>query len=257
MSTNVWNSGDADPAGTINASTLDDAIRTLRKDVRERLLQAGMKFATDTSRSSANENNDGKHVVGIEDTVLTDAGIYTIAWDFGGTNARIRHYGGSHASKPNKTEFIGDIGPLSPTTLIKFIGTSHAAFTMVACGDALPVVGYLKRVLWKVPNSSSYPQRTVKALRVTVGTRPVGADLVVNLRFRDASAGMADDGDDPFVDGNSTSIATATLTAGGNYSVLVSGLSQALDPDDELVIKYTSVGTTTNAADATTLVLVE
>lgn len=256
MATNVWNTGDADPAGTINASTLDDAIRQLRKDVRERFLQGGRKLG-DTSRGVASENNDGKACVGIDDSVGTNAGTHTFLWDFAGTTARGVHYGGSHGSKPNRTELIGDIGPLSPTTLIKFIGISHAAYTMIAVGDPLPSVAYLKRVLWKVPNSSGYPQRTVKAFRVTVGTRPVGADLVVNLRFRDASAGAADDNDDPFVDGNSTSIATATLVAGGNYSVLVSGLSQALDPDDELVLKYTSVGTTTVAADVTTTVLVE
>lgn len=256
MSTNVWNSGDSDPAGTINASDLDNAIRQLRKDVRERLLQGGKKL-TDTSRGVASENNDGKACVGIEDSVGTDAGIYTMFWDFGGTNPRGRHYGGSHASKPNRTEFIGDVAPLSPTTLIKFFGIATAAYTMVAVGDPLPVIGYLKRVLWKVPNSVSYPQRTVKSFRLTTGTRPVGANLVAELRFRDASAGQADDNDDPFVDGNTTLITTATLTTGGNYSVLVSGLSQALDADDELIIKYTSVGTTTNAADTTGLVLME
>jgi len=255
MSTNVWNSGDSDPAGTINSSNLDDGIRQLRKDVRERLLQGGHKLATDTSRSASNENNDGKHVVGIEDTVLTDAGVFTICWDYAGTTSRIKHYGGSHATKPNLTEFIGDIGPISST--IKFRGISLASYTMIVTGDPLPQVGYLKRILFKIPNSSNYPQRTLKAWRITVGTKPVGADLVANLRFRDASGGQADNSDDPFVDGNSTSISTATLTASSNFSVSVTGLSQALDPDDEFVLKYTSVGTTTNAADATIMLLME
>lgn len=258
MPTNGWDDGR--PVGTVSANTIDTEIQAARKDVRERLVRGGHKFAASTSQGSgapAGEAEDGKHIVGLEDGTLDNTGIFTLCWNYAGTTARIRHYGGSHASKPDLTEFIGDIAPLSPTTLIKFRGVSFAAFLLLTVYDAAPVVGYLKRILWKVPDSSGYPQRTIKTFGLITGTRPSGSDLVAQLRIRDASAGETAIGLDPFVDAQSDALGfanTLTLAASGNYAVENTGLSQALDPDDELVLKYTSTG---GAVDTTFYILLE
>lgn len=252
MATSTWTAGDADPAGTINSSLLDDAIRTLRKDTRERLLQGGHKFAGDTSRSGSNENNDGKHVVGIDDSVGADTGTFTLVWDYAGTTARIKHYGGSHATKANQTEFPGDISPLSGT--FNFRGTAYAAWLRAIVSDALPVASsYMKRVVFKVPSKTGALSRTLTKIMVVVGTKPVGADLQVEVRKLAAPAV----GTDRFLDASSTSLTTVTLTAAGNFAVETTGLAHSLAPDDELVVKYGTVGTTTVAGDVTIILQIE
>lgn len=254
MATDTWEDG---YAGSTNASLIDDKARLELKATRERLMQGGHKM-TGAAPAAATQNNDGKHVVGVEEgSPAGDTGYFSI-YDTAGTDPLVRVHGTAHSTQANKIGLKNGyaLKSLGATPLV-LEGIAHSAFTMIAFDDPIAVIGYLKRIIWKVPDTSGYPRRTIKAFRLTVGTRPSGSDLVVELRFRDASAGQADTNDDPFIDANTTLITTVTLTAGGNYAVESGVLSQALDPDDELIIKYTGVGVTTPASDVTGLIQLE
>lgn len=254
MATRAWNAGD--PAGSDAANTIDDAARRIRQDLLERGMQGGQKFAGTTPPApSAAENNDGKVCVGYEtQTHQDDTGYVTLAWDFAGTTRKVRQYGGSHATQPNQFELAGDIVDQSGNFLTKG-GIAVAAFLRAVVGDPSPVATtYLKRVFYKVPSFTSARSRKLTKVKVIVGTKPLGADLVVNVRQLAAPA----DGIDRFNDANSTVAGTVTLTAAsGNFAAETTGLAVTLATDDELVIKYGTVGTTTIASDVTIICQIE
>ena len=250
-------------AGGTDAGLIDDKVRDFREDTQQRQVQGAHKMESLAGgpATGVNETEDGKHCVGVEtQSFYTDAGLITLAWNFAGTTERIRHYGGSHASKADLTEFIGDIAPLSPSTTIAFRGMSWASAGWVSIGDTVPAAGvYLKRIVYRAGDPASFtaPNRTIKQVRITVGTKPVGADLVVNLRKRVAPQ---TDSQDPFVDGASTAFTDSviTLTAASGDYILTHTLStpEVLAPGDEVVVKYGSVGTVV-AKDVTIALLVE
>jgi hypothetical protein len=254
MSTRTWVPGD--PAGSDAANTIDNAIQRARQDILERLMQGGHKFAGTTPPApNVNENADGRLCVGYEtQTFQTDAGYLTLAWRFDGTTAMIRQYGHTHATQADQTEIPGDLVGPSAVAITKG-GKAVGAFTRVVTGDTLPVASsYLKRVIYKVPSFTGAPGRTLQRLMVIVGAKPVGADLVVTVRKLAAPAV----GTDRFIDGSSTQIATTTLTvASGNFAVEATALAQALATDDELVVKYGTVGSTTAATDLSIILQIE
>ncbi len=254
MSTRTWNAGD--PAGSDAANTIDNAAQRIRQDILERLMQGGHKFAgTAPPAPGALENNDGKICVGIEtQTFQTDAGYATIVWDNAGTVAKVRVYGGTHATQANDVEIPGDLVAPSAVKITKG-GKAVGAFLRAITGDILPVASsYLKRVVYKVPSFTNAPARTLTKIMVVVGTKPVGADLQVTVRKLAAPAV----GTDRYLDASSTVLTTVTLTAAsGNFAVETTGLAHALATDDELVIKYGTVGTTTAAADVTIILQIE
>ena len=254
MSTRAWNAGDA--AGTDAANTIDDAIRRVRQDLLEREMQGGRKFVgTAPPAPGVTENNDGKACIGIEtQTFQTDAGYLTLAWDNAGTAKKMRIYGGSHATQANQTEIPGDLVDSSGNLITKS-GKAVGALLRAVIGDPAPAASaYLKRVVYKVPSFTDAPARTLQKLLVVVGTKPVGADLVVTVRKLAAPAV----GVDRFIDGSSTQIGTVTLTAASsNFAAETTAIAAALATDDELVIKYGTVGSSTAAADVTVILQIE
>ncbi len=259
MATAAWD--DDDMVGGTNADLIDDKTQVFRGDIKERVMQGGGIIASETPPApSITANNDGKHAVGWEtQTDQDDLGYLTLAWDFGGTNPRIRHYGGSHVSKADMTEFIGDIGPLAPTTAILFKGLSTGVWQRIHSGDSTPATGYIKRILYEAPDTTGAPDRSVVKVRLTVGTRPVGTNLIVELRKRTVAQRDALT-TDPFVDGSSTAFTdgVVTLVASSDYAVTKTlSSAEAILPGEQIVAKYNSVGSTTPTQDVTISTQVE
>lgn len=177
---------------------------------------------------------------------LGDAGVANLCYNAAGTVSRVKQYGSTHANA-DRTEFPGPVyaGPSGDKALA---GIATAANVRLSFYDALPVVGYLKAVVYKVPSGS--PARTLKRIRLIAGTRPTSATLDVDIR-KAAAPGL---GVDRYLDASTASVGTASLTnASGNYSVEAT-VSAALAADDELIIKWTAVN---GAQDVTVLLQVE
>lgn len=253
MSTRAWNAND--PAGSDAANTIDDAERRVRQDILERLMQGGLKFAgTAAPAPSVSENTDGRPCVGYEtQTFQTDAGYLTLAWRQDGATYMVRQYGHSHATQADQFEIPGDLMAPGAVFITKG-GRAVGAFVRAVIGDAAPVANtYLKRVVYKVPSFTGAPSRTLTKVMVIVGGKPVGADLQVTVRKLSAPAVSVD----RFQDASSTALTTVTLTAATNFAVETTGLASSLSTDDELVIKYGTVGTTTAAVDLTVIMQIE
>lgn len=252
MATRAWNAND--PAGSDAANTIDNATQRIRQDVIERLVQGGFKIASITPPvSSANENSDGRPAVGYEtQSHQDDTGYLTIAWKFDGTTYMVRQYGTGHATQASQFEIPGDLVNAGPIYLIKG-GKAVGAFLRAIIGDPTPLATkYLKRVAYKVPSFSGAPGRTLQKVKLVVGTKPAGSDLVVTVRKLAAPA----DSIDRFNDTNSTQVASTTLTAAsGNFSAESTALGVALATDDELVVKYGA--TDGSAADLTVILQIE
>jgi hypothetical protein len=260
MSSVVWT--DSDPLGGDAADTIDNAAQQFRRDIRERLMQGGHLFDTETPPAAGvTANNDGKHCVGWEtQTDQDDFGYFTLVWDFAGTAERIRHYGASAGGgKADLTEFIGDIGPLSPTTSIVFRGTARGVWLRALVGDAAPVIGFMKRVIYKNPDVSGTPDRSITKARLVAGSRPVGSNLIINLYTR-TTAQQAVLSNDPYDSANCTifSDPLVTLVAGSDYAVEKTfSPAETVAPGEEVVAEYTSVGSTTPATDVSLSLQVE
>lgn len=254
MSTRAWNPGDL--AGSDAANTIDNGSQRIRQDIIERLVQGGHKVASITPPvSSASENADGRPSVGYEtQTFQTDAGYLTLAWRFDGTTPMVRQYGSSHATQANQFEIPGDLVAPSAVLITKS-GKAVGSLIRACVGDAAPVAStYLKRVVYKVPSFTGAPARTLTKIMVIAGTKPTGADLQVTVRKLAAPAV----GVDRFLDASSTALTTVTLTvASGNFAVETTGLSHALATDDELVIKYGTIGSSIPAADVSVILQIE
>jgi hypothetical protein len=248
MASRAWPASDDHLPGGSAANTIDTLSQDQSEDIRERDVQGGHKH-NDLNVASSTANDEGKHCVGIESTPNTDFGELTLAWDFAGTSKRIRHFGSSHA-RADETEFPGDVVLLSGKRLQ---GLAYGAFIRLSGYEALPVLnGYTAQVLWKVPEFTGALSRTLTRTGLIVGSRPVGSSLIAQFRQVDASHGSFGDTLNRFADSAPISVAdTVTLTAGSDYSKFNTGLSVTFDVGDELVVKWTSIGSTTPAADVT------
>jgi hypothetical protein len=242
------------PLGSTSAADLDQDIQNARNDFRERLQQGGQRFSGfDNDVDPTEEENDGKPCVGWENqTDRDDTGFYTIVWDHDGVVPVLRQYGSAHISKPNLLELSGNISGV--TDPVNIDGVSAGAHARAAFSDAFPVTGYLKRIIYKSSDAAGAPDRILKKIKIVVGTRPVGTNLVVTFRKRTAAQQTASN--DPFIDANTTALvdASCTLVAGANYTAEVTITPETLTPGEELVAVW---GTTGSAADVTVLGQIE
>lgn len=251
-------------AGGTDAGLIDDKVKDFREDTQQRQVQGAHKMESLSGgpATGVNETEDGKHCVGVEtQSFYTDAGYITLAWDFVGTTERIRHYGENWAvaEQADTTEFIGDIGPLLPTTAIFFRGIAWASVGWVSIGDAVPVATQtVKRIIYRAPDPASItaPDRTIRKVRLTCGTKPTSTDLVITLRVR---AAPQTDSADPYDAGSAADFTDPTLTltsASGDYSITKTlSTPETLSPGDEVIAVYGA--TTGNAKDITLALLVE
>lgn len=245
MSSIVWDV--TTPLGSESANTVDNYLRDSRLGIHDRWRQGGHR----STSGAADGDNDGKHVP--VDTaappVPSDAGEWSV-WDAAGTARQRRFYGSTHATNPNVSEFPGEIRAGSAGTA-KMAGVATAAWVRVAVGDVVPAVGYLKRVVYKVPAGS--PARSLKRVRMVVGTRPTSSSAQVEVRKAAAPA----DSVDRFLDASTTAAGSVSLTnASGNFAAesTAAPLPVALAEDDELVLKWISVN---GAVDVSVLLQIE
>ena len=256
---------DVPDGSTLDSAQLDESINEKGKDFDERAVQGGHKMATLT-HSNAAEEHDGKHCIGIEDqTDHNDDGYLTLCWDFAGTSPRIRTFGSGHTNS-GRTDFPGNI--LIPAANV-LMGKSRGSWTMAkgvyfrhagAGGGDLGLTApfnNLMGTIFKVYGASGAPSYTVKEARMVwgLGYQPNIAPAF-ELRFRDASAGQCAVGVDPANPANSTVIATVTISV-GDYSATVTGLSQVLDADDELLVRYLSGSQMTGSGAVSMIVFME
>lgn len=245
------------PLGSADAGDLEDFVQEVKRNFRMRLQQGGKRFTGfDTDVPTTVEQHDGKMAVGWENQVnRDDTGYATLLWNHAGSVERIRSYGSGHSTKPDLTEFPGDIGPLEAET-ISFRGVAFGAHARASFSDPLPVTGYLKRIVFKASDAAGAPNRTLTKIKLIAGTRPSTASLVLTLRKRTVAQQTSTN--DPFIDANTTAItgATATLTvASGAYTIEVTlGSPETLAPGEELVAVWGTVGA---AADVTVLLQIE
>ena len=240
MSTRAYD--EAVPSGASAANTLHTIIQDKGKDFRERLVQGDHKFAGYAAPpSGAADNADGKHCVGIRDNT-GNAGSCVVVWDTAGAAARIEQFGSAHATKADQTEFPGD--------LVIPVGKKFKGGVSIAAGGAYGPVnltgdGFLGNpsnsywkggAIYKAASTAGSPSRTLVGWRVVCSKAAATTPFIINLRQRDASAGQCADNLDPYADANSTQVASISVST-GNYAGVQSGLSVALDVDDELVIK--------------------
>lgn len=239
MATNTWDNGS--PLGTAAANTLETIIQTFKLDVYERERQGDRRWTT----GAPDGGHDGKTCVGVSDG-LGDSGVANLCYNAAGTTSRVKQYGSGHANA-DRTEFPGPIFA-GPSGDKRVAGIADAAIVRLSFFDAMPQVGYVKAIVYKVPAGSA--ARTLKRIRLVAGTRPTSSSLDVDIR-KAAAPGL---GVDRYLDGSTSSVGTTSLTnASGNYSVEAT-VTQALAADDELIIKWTAVN---GAQDITVLLQVE
>ena len=252
MASEAYNEGT--PVGTNDAGDLEVFIQTTKRNWRQRSQQGGKRFTGfDNDVPTTAEEHDGKSAVGWENqTDRGDNGYLTVAWSHDGQTPLIRLYGSSHATKANVLEIPGNL-TFTGTTFVS--GVAAGAHARAIFSDAFPVIGYLKRVIYKASDASGAPNRSLKKIKIIVGTRPTSANLVIVLRKRTVAQQTVSN--DPFVDGNTTAITdgTATLAVGANYTVEVTlGTPNTILPGEEIIATWTTVG---NAADVTVLCQIE
>lgn len=252
MASEAYNEGS--PIGANDAGDLEVFIQTTKRNFRQRLQQGGKRFTgTDNDVPTTSEEHDGKTAVGWENqTDRGDDGYVTLAWSHDGQTPLVRLYGSSHATKANVLEIPGNLSFTGETFVS---GVAAGAHARAIFSDALPVIGYLKRVIYKASDASGAPDRSLKKIKIIVGTRPTSANLVLVLRKRTVAQQTVSN--DPFVDGNTTAIAgaTATLAVGANYTVEVTlGSPETILPGEEIIATWTTVGA---AADVTVLLQIE
>lgn len=263
MATRDWPTGDDHLPGGSAANTIDTLSQDQSEDVRERDLQGGHRH-TITTLGTTNQNNDGKHAVGLEESPPNTAndGRWSI-WDSAGTTRKWIFYGASFsadATKQDAFETPGDT--IIPATAVYRGGIAVAAAIRVTGYEALPVLNaYTPMVFWKVPElttAANALSRTLTAAGLIVGSRPVGSSLIAEIRQIDVTDAGFSNAFNRFADGTPSTVAnTVTLTAGSDYSVFNTGLSVTFDPGDELVVKWTGIGSTTPAADVTVVCVFE
>jgi hypothetical protein len=252
MSSEAYNEGA--PIGSNDSGDLEVFIQTTKRNFRQRLQQGGKRFTGfDADVPTTSEQHDGKSAVGWENqTDRGDNGYITLAWSHDGQTPLIRLYGSTHATKANTLEIPGNLS-FTGTTFAS--GVAAGAHARAIFSDPLPAIGYLKRIIYKASDASGAPNRSLKKIKIIVGTRPTSANLVLVLRKRTVAQQTVSN--DPFIDGNTTAIAaaTATLAVGANYSVEVTlGAPETIQPGEELIATWTTVGA---AADVTVLLQIE
>jgi hypothetical protein len=254
MATREWD--DADYPGATAANLIDDFARDAREDISDRWIQGGIRVTAregelPMSYAPDNHPHDGKRCVGWEVSTPSndDLGWVTLVWDFAGSTAVLRQYGTSHATKPGTLECAGSV---SIPTGFEFEGIARGAWIRAIISDALPVAStFHPRVLYKVPDVTDAPDRTLEKAMLVAKVKPTGDPLIVEIWKHPNPAVTVD----RFSEVGATLLTTLTLATGTNFAVENTGIAETLEPGDELVVEYGD--TTGGASDISIIAQIE
>lgn len=248
MADTAWlRSSPTDP----DTANVDDDIRATKQGLDQRMIQGGHLIASGPIPTTpTTENDDGKHIVGVETQTNQDNRGYWRVYDNTKTSG-----GGSHGAGSALFEVQGSAG--SGGAKVSALGGAIIVGPNVTSGldpghlhtqggpiggKAGPIaLGYLKPSAFRWAKGANEGTQTVLALHARLGIVPTGGSLVIEVR---KTTGAPAVNADVYTDGVANVVVGTITVNSGDFGGSVTGLAVVLADGEVLVLKATTVNGT-------------